>query len=65
MEDRLTVLETKLAYLEDMVMTLNELVAAQQRELDTLHVTKERLESRIAELAELSAEVPQRRPPHY
>ena len=65
MEDRLTVLETKLAYLENMVMTLNELVVSQQRELDLLHLMKERLENRVAELAELSAEVPQRRPPHY
>ncbi len=65
MEDRLTHLETKIAYLEDMVMTLNDLVIKQQRELDLLQITKDRLETRLSELAEMTAEVPQRRPPHY
>jgi SlyX protein len=65
MDERLTLVETKLAYLEDMVMTLNDLVIKQQKELELLHITKDRLESRIAELSEMAPDIPQRRPPHY
>ena len=65
MDDRLTVVETKLAYLEDMVFALNDLVAQQQRDLDALRATKERLEARLAELIQSSGDVPQQRPPHY
>jgi SlyX protein len=65
MDERLTAVETKLSYLEDMVMTLNALVAEQQREIDALQVHKDRLENRLAELAELSSDLPNRRPPHY
>ena len=65
MDERLALIETKLAYLEDMVMTLNGLVIEQQKELELLRITKDRLESRIAELAEMAPDVPQRRPPHY
>lgn len=65
MEERLIAVETKLAYLEDMVFTLNDLVAQQQRDLDTLRATKDRLEKRLAELAESTGDLPNRRPPHY
>ena len=65
MDERLTFLETKVAYLEDMVLTLNELVIKQGRELELLQATKERLEARIAQLAELGSDVPNRKPPHY
>jgi uncharacterized coiled-coil protein SlyX len=51
--------------LEDMVMTLNELVIRQQKEIDLLHSSKERLETRIAELAGMESDIPQRKPPHY
>jgi uncharacterized coiled-coil protein SlyX len=65
MDDRLTFLETKVAYLEDMLFTLNELVISQGRAIELLQATKEKLESRIAELAELGQDIPARRPPHY
>jgi uncharacterized coiled-coil protein SlyX len=65
MDERLTAVEMKLVYLEDMVLTLNELVIKQQRELDALLLTKEKLEARIAELSEIASDIPQRRPPHY
>jgi uncharacterized coiled-coil protein SlyX len=48
-----------------MVMTLNDLVIKQQKELELLRITKDRLESRIAELSEMAPDIPQRRPPHY
>ena len=65
MDDRLTALETKIAYLEDMVTTLNDLVIAHGRELDFLHANKDRLEARLAELAEIAGDIPNRTPPHY
>lgn len=65
MDERLTLLETKVAYLEDMVLTLNDLVIRQGRDIEVLQATKERLESRLAELAELGSDIPNRRPPHY
>lgn len=65
MDDRLTFLETKLAYLEDMVLTLNELVVRQGKDIETLQTTKERLEARLTELAEMGSDIPSRRPPHY
>lgn len=66
MDERLTVIETKLAFLEDMVMTLNELVVKQQRELEMLYASKEQLENRLNDLAEMAgSDIPQRRPPHY
>ncbi|MEA5030612.1 MAG: SlyX family protein [Sphaerochaetaceae bacterium] len=65
MDERLTALETKIAYLEDMVVTLNALVIAHGRELELLHANKERLEERLAELAEIAGDIPNRPPPHY
>lgn len=65
MDERLTALETKIAYLEDMVVTLNALVIAHVRELELLHANKERLEERLAELAEIAGDIPNRPPPHY
>ncbi len=65
MENRLINVETKLAYLEDMMLTLNDLIIAQGKAIQVLQSHKEQLESKISELAETGSDVPQRRPPHY
>jgi len=65
MENRLINVETKLAYLEDMVQTLNELIITQGQAIRVLQSNKEQLEAKISEIAEMSSDVPQRRPPHY
>jgi len=65
MDDRMTLLETKMAYLEDMVLTLNELVITQGRDIELLQANKDRLEARLAELAEAGGDIPSRKPPHY
>lgn len=65
MEDRLTQVEMKLAYLEDAVMTLNDLVVRQGREMELLQSARDNLEAKLAELAELASDIPNRRPPHY
>jgi SlyX protein len=67
MEDRLIELETRLAFQEHTLQELNEVVTAQQRQLD-------RIEQQIAELAErlhalkaspLASEAEETPPPHY
>ncbi|MDC7244579.1 MAG: SlyX family protein [Sphaerochaetaceae bacterium] len=65
MDDRLIEIETKLAYLEDMVTTLNDLVAEQQKHIDQLEIKKALLEEQIEILLENQEDIPQRRPPHY
>lgn len=62
MEEKFIAIETKLAFLEDSMATLNELVIAQQKELESLKRAKESVEERLAELEE---DVPSQKPPHY
>jgi SlyX protein len=66
-DNRIDALETKIAYLEDTVQTLNDIVASQQREIEELRVSCKYLVDRqkgLAELIEGDAE-PDERPPHY
>lgn len=65
MENRLINVETKLAYLEDMMLTLNELLITQGKAIQVLQSHKEQVESKLTELADMNSDVPQRRPPHY
>lgn len=43
LEDRLTELETRLAFVDDMVGSLNDTVAAHDRQLHSLHNALERM----------------------
>ena len=66
-DKRIDALETKIAYLEDTVQTLNDIVSSQQREIEELRVSCKYLVDRqkgLAELIEGEAE-PDQRPPHY
>ncbi len=65
MEESIVKIETKLAHLEEMVLTLNELVVQQGREIDLLKGYREIVEAKVAELAEANFEVEDGRPPHY
>lgn len=66
-EDRLIALETKLAYQEETVRVLNEVVTRQQQQIEALGQTCRQLAERIARANEpvfkgtLADEVP----PHY
>jgi len=65
--NRIDALETKIAYLEDTVQTLNDIVSNQQREIEELRVGCKHLVDRqkgLAELIEGGVE-PDERPPHY
>ena len=62
-EQRLIRIETDLAYMQDTVRELNEIVSAQQAAISRLEKQNEALNKRIEDL---DAEArPNRRPPHY
>ncbi|WP_150305506.1 SlyX family protein [Pseudomonas saliphila] len=66
-EDRIDDLEAKMAFQDDTIQALNDMVGKQQLELDTLHRAVELLARRQADLAatmpgETDDDEP---PPHY
>ena len=62
-EQRLIKIETDLAYLQDTVRELNEIVSAQQAAITKLERQNEALNKRIEDLDTESR--PNRKPPHY
>ena len=62
-EDRIIRLETDMAYLQDMVRELNDIVANQQAQLTKLEKQNEALNKRMEDLNTEAR--PNRRPPHY
>ncbi len=66
MNEELVAIETKLAYLEDTVATLNDLVIDQQKQIDRLEAGRKDLERQLGELADSGGEMmPHQKPPHY
>jgi SlyX protein len=67
-EQRLVELETKLAYQDDTVLALNDVIAHQQKQIDQLETTVKHLVERVQRLAaqaESSDPAVQEIPPHY
>lgn len=66
-EQRLVELETKLAYQEDTLRTLNDIVTAQQAEIERLRVICRQLVERArgTESGIKSASAAEEIPPHY
>ncbi len=65
--NRIESLETKIAYLEDTVQTLNDIVSSQQKDIEKLRVSCKYLvdqQKGLAEMIEGEAD-PDERPPHY
>ena len=62
-EQRLIKIETDLAYMQDTVRELNEIVSAQQAAISRLEKQNEALSKRIEDLDTEAR--PNRRPPHY
>lgn len=62
-DDRIIRLETDMAYLQDMVRELNDIVAAQQTQISKLEKQNEALNKRMEDLDTEAR--PNRRPPHY
>ncbi len=66
MNEELVAIEMKLAYLEDMVVTLNDLVIRQQRQIEHLESGRKDLERQLEEIAESGqTTMPHQKPPHY
>lgn len=67
MESRLSNLETKLAFQDDLLDTLNDIVAAQQQQIDLLQQQVQLLYDQLRSLSPspVGGEVADERPPHY
>ncbi|MEZ5645234.1 MAG: SlyX family protein [Burkholderiaceae bacterium] len=63
--ERLTQLEVKLAYAEDLLDTLNATVARQQEQIELLARELVRLRRKNAETDQGDGTRPDERPPHY
>ncbi len=66
-DNRIDSVETKIAYLEDTLQTLNDIVSNQQKDIEELRVSCKYLVDRqkgLAEMIEGDAN-PDERPPHY
>lgn len=70
-EQRIISIETKIAYQEDTIAQLNEVVCKQQTQIDTLERLTQQLIGRVRDLSEASAQssgefsAADERPPHY
>lgn len=65
---RVVELETRLAYQDDVVVTLNDVVSRQQRQIDRLEATLRLLLDRVQRLSVLTEGADgnaEERPPHY
>lgn len=67
MESRLTNLETKVAFQDDLLESLNRIVAAQQQQIDLLQQQVQMLYDQLRSLApsNVALEAEDVRPPHY
>jgi len=67
MEERLTKLEMKLAYAEQTIATLDQIVTDQAKEVAQLLTRLEKLEKRVTDLVdeERDGMIGDQRPPHY
>lgn len=66
-EDRIIELEIKLAYQDELLDSLNMVVASQQKQIDKLEETSKLLNDRIKSLSEQTSNKGQQYeiPPHY
>ncbi len=66
MEERITTLEEKVMYQEDLIQQLNQVVVGQQRAIDVLEKRVEQLARRLLEVEDGTKELPpSEKPPHY
>lgn len=70
-EARIITIETKLAYQEDTVAQLNDVICKQQDQIDTLERLTQQLLGRVRDLSEVATQAGgalsagDERPPHY
>ncbi|NOR81277.1 MAG: SlyX protein [Methyloprofundus sp.] len=71
LEQRIVTIETKLAYQEDTIAQLNDVICRQQNQIDALEQLTQQLLGRVRDLSESAMQsggefsVADERPPHY
>ena len=66
MEERLTAVEIKLAYMEDFVNQIQEVAVEQAKTIDKLQKEIKLMSEKIREMSNaVEGDIPNRRPPHY
>ncbi len=63
--DRLMVIETKIAYLEDFMNKLQAIAVEHTETIDRLKNENRALRAKLGELADAVQDIPNVRPPHY
>ncbi|WCL54842.1 SlyX family protein [Gimibacter soli] len=64
-EERLVTLETRLAFQDETIETLNSVVKDQWAEIDRLQRMLSRFDGRLAEIEDNIEIAPPQKPPHY
>lgn len=70
-EQRLMIIETKIAYQEDTIAQLNEVICEQQNQIDALERLTQQLLGRVRDLSDTASQsgsgfsAADERPPHY
>lgn len=64
-EARITELETRLAFQDDSLHSLNEVIASQTRDIQLLQRQIELLKQRLSEQGQQYQEITNQPPPHY
>ena len=66
-EDKITELQTKIAYQEDNIQELGAVVIAMQKQIDQLELCCQELKNQMREASGLAAEISDHdeKPPHY
>lgn len=63
--DRLLEVECRIAYQEETIDKLNDVIREQWTDIDRLRLRLEQLEQRLAEVEEREGDRPAEKPPHY
>lgn len=65
MEERFTVLETKISYHENDIAELNQVIYQQQQKIDRLETQLQRIVIQLKQLGIEGDPEPHQKPPHY
>jgi len=64
-DERLTAIETKLAYIEDFINKLQTVSVEHTKTLDVLETENKMISGKLHDIADSLEDIPNRRPPHY
>lgn len=65
-EERLTAIEMKLAFMEDFVRQIQEVAVEQAKTIDMLKKENKLISDRLRDMSDyIEGDVPNRKPPHY